>query len=808
VLISLNWIKEFVNLPNIAPDDLANSFTMTTAEVEDVKTSFEHLKVIKVAQIKSLKPHPEADKLNLVTFDFGGSELKEVVCGAPNVKVGLKVPYAPLGTTLPGGFTLEPKKIRGILSDGMLCSEVELGLGVGAKGLMELPESATIGMSMLEHLKLEADTIIDVDNKSLTHRPDLWGHFGLAREFSAAYELPLSNPYDEKWQQRLEAHFNNAKSPINPKVDKDSCCLAYWGLSVDNVQVGESPAWLKNRLESVGLRSINNIVDISNYVMLELGIPLHIFDRSKIKDNTIHIKRLGSNQNFKTLDEVDRELVAYDTVICDSKEPLVLAGIMGGLSSGVSESTTSIFIEVANWKADEVRKTSTRLGLRTDSSQRYEKSLDSLQCYKTLLRTLDLILKLCPKAQVIGRAEYDGSDLNNIQPLMIKTSFERICRVLGHPVSNDKILSIFRHLDFKVEQMAGELKLTIPTYRTTKDIEFEADIIEEVGRMIGYDNIAPTSPLTEIKTTRFEPTKTMHRKIQDFMVLNANALEVMTYPLTGEKLLEKSQWPDMNQELVLVNALSTDADRMRPSLVPNALNTAAINAKHFESFSFFEIGRSYLPCSKNFSQEKNQLLIGMFNKKETPFLHLLNTVEKLLNYLGISYDLTSENGKFPNTLISREWIGSHPHEYVNVRVMGKFLGVATTIHPLLLRNFKTKGFLSLAVIDLSEFEAREAKDKTQYRSISKFPTSTFDCTVLVEKNKQAALVLEALKSIKLKELVEKKIVDVFSLNDTHNAVTIRTTFEDESKTLEHDFIKSAEESIIQTLNKAGFALRT
>lgn len=805
--ISLNWVKDFVNLPNLSADDLANAFTMTTAEVEGVSSTFTHLKVIKVAQIKSIEKHPEADKLNLVTFDFGDTTTKEVVCGAPNVAVGLKVPYAPLGTTLPGGFTLEPKKIRGVLSEGMLCSEVELGLGEGAKGLMELPKDAQIGMPMSEFLGLESDIVLDVDNKSLTHRPDLWGHYGIAREFAAAYELDLKNPYDNNWVTKMESHFTSDKSPIAPKVEKESSCLAYYTLSIDNVRVGASPSWLTNRLEAVGLRSINNIVDISNYVMMELGIPLHIFDRETIKDNTIHIKRVGSEENFVTLDEVERKLVASDTVISDSQRPLVLAGIMGGLNSGVTDETTKIMIEVANWKADEVRKTSTRLGLRTDSSQRYEKSLDSKQCYKTLLRTLDLVLELCPQAKVIGKAEYDGDDLSEIKELKISTSRQKINTVLGYDVSEEKLHSIFKHLEFVVNRDGEKLELTIPTFRTTKDIENEADIIEEVGRIIGYDNITPTSPMTEIKTTRLSNEKVMARKIQDFMSLQGESLEVMTYPLVGQKLLEKANWNTLNDELVLVNALSKDADRMRPSLVPQALHTAAINSKNYDSFSFFELGRSYLSDAKNFSTEKHQLLIGMYDKKQTPFLKLINVVEKLMNYLAIPFDFSEYSTKFKNNVLDKEWNGCHPYEYLNIRVMGKFDGVISSIHPLMLRNFKVKGNFAVAVIDLTAVQSREMKDKTKYNPIAKFPVSTFDCTVLVDKQTQAANVLEALKAVKLNELTDKKIVDVFNLNETHNAVTIKVTFEDSTKTLDHEFIKNAETQVINKLEQAGYPLK-
>lgn len=807
MLISLNWIKEFVNLPDRSADDLANDFTMTTAEVEEVATNYIHLKEIRVALIKSLRKHPEADKLNLVTIDFGAED-KEVVCGAANVREGLKIPYAPLGVTLPNGLTLEPKKIRGILSEGMLCSADELGVGEKSDGLLELKENAVIGTPMIDYFNISVDTIIDVDNKSLTHRPDLWGHYGLAREFSARYEKELKNPFNSSWLKIIEKDFTDEQSPIVPTVDVDSACKSYYGLSLDGVTVSDSPEWLKTRLEAVGLRPINNIVDISNYVMMELGMPLHIFDRELIQNNTIHIKRVGENLDFITLDEIERKLVATDTVICDSDKPLVLGGIMGGLNSGVSSETKNIFIEVANWVPEEVRTTSTRLGLRTDSSARYEKSLDSMQLYRTLLRTYELVKVLCPGVKVVGRPEYSGQDLSLIKPLEISTSVTKINKTLGYKSSVEKLISIFTHLGFGVDEVEGEFKLTIPTYRTTKDIEFEADIIEEVGRIIGYDNIEPISPMTDIKSTRFSPGKILQRKVQDYMTLNARALEVMTYPMIGEKLLSKADWVVMNEELVLINALSKDADRMRPSLIPHALNTVAINSKQYNSFSFFEIGRAYLPDIKEFSIERNQILIGMYDKKETPFLRLLNVVEGLLGYLNVSFDFASDNEKFKNTVIPRCWSGSHPHEYINLRVQGKFSGACTTVHPLTLRNFKVKGFFSVAVIDIADIENREQKDKTKYVPISKFPGSRFDCTVVVSKDTQAASVIEALKKVKIKEIESKKIVDIFSLGENENAVTVSVTFEDPNKTLDNEFIKASERKIVSTLELAGFPLKS
>jgi phenylalanyl-tRNA synthetase beta chain len=803
MLISLNWIKDFVNLPELSPKEIATRFTLATAEVEDVLIQGENLKPILCVEIKSLRPHPDSDKLNLVTFDLGKSELKEVVCGAPNVRVGLKVPYAPIGTTLPNGMTLEPKKIRGILSDGMLCSEVELGLGEGKAGLMELNPEVKAGTPLTDYLKMQPDVILDVDNKSLTHRPDLWGHLGLAREFSAAFKTPLKNPYDQNWQKKIEANFTDVEAPISIKISEETSCLAYLGLSINNVTLGETPDWMKTRLEAVGLRSINLMVDISNYVMVELGIPSHIFDRDKIKGNKVFIHRPTSQFKFKTLDEVERELLPVDTIISDEEKPLVLAGLMGGLESGVTENTTNLFLEVANWEAPEVRKTSVRLGLRTDSSQRYEKSLDSQLCYRTLLRLVELILELSPKARVVGRVQsyFDAKKLNS--ELVLAITPDEICKTLGKNLDVKMIQSIFESLDFKVSVEGSLLKVTIPSYRTTKDISCKADLIEEIGRIIGYDNIASNSPLLPVRPVRLSKTKSFHRKIQDFLVYQGKALQVMTYPLTGKESLSVAQWPSLNESLVLVNALSVDHDRMRPSLIPSALELVSENQKHFESFSFFEIGRSYL----DYSTEKNQLLIGLYSKELSRFVELENMVEKLFSHLNVPFLFTGKSEKFKNSLVPADWKGVHPHEYLNIQIMGKFMGCLNTVHPMILKNYKMKGHFSFALIDLSELEGRELKDKTKYSVLPKFPGSSCDFTVVLDKNIPAGSVISALASLKQKEIKSKTIVDVFFMNETQKAVTFRVNFEDSEKTLNSETIKDLEQSVIQVIEKAGFSLK-
>lgn len=322
--------------------------------------------------------------------------------------------------------------------------------------------------------------------------------------------------------------------------------------------------------------------------------------------------------------------------------------------------------------------------------------------------------------------------------------------------------------------------------------------------MIGYDNIPAVSPMLPVRPVRLSPTKQFHRKIQDFLVQNGRALEVMTYPLVGKDLLEKAMWPDLSEKLVLVNALSVDQDRMRPSIIPSVIEKASQNQKNFDAFSFFEIGRSYL----DYDKERSHLVVTMYSRESTRFVELENVVEKLLSALNVSFNFAAANDKFPSAVLPRSWQGIHPHEFVNVQIMGKFTGALFSVHPLILKNYKMKGHLSLAVIDITDLESREMKDKTKYQPIPRFPSSSFDVTVVMEKGAPAATAVTALNSLKLKELKNKSIVSVFMIDEVKKAVTVRTVFEDMEKTLTPETIKSLEQNVIQALEKAGLFLRS
>jgi len=804
--ISIDWIKDFVNLPDISDKELSEKFTLATCEVEGVEKTGELLNSVSIVEVVGKEKHPDSDHLNLVTFKTNDLDIKQVVCGAPNVEIGIKVPFAPIGTSFPDGFTLVPKKIRGIMSEGMLCSETELGIGSDDSGLKVFPNDAPVGKTLGEYLEVKQNLILDIDNKSITHRPDLWGHYGMAREFSAVFNNPLKDSFGTQWVEQIKSKMTDETAPVTVKVEEGTNCLGYKGLTVEGIKVEESPLWLKQRLQECEVRSINSIVDISNYVMLELGMPNHIFDFDKIEGGEIIIRTAGQDQKFVTLDEEERELLAKDTVVCDSKKPLVIAGIMGGLESGVTENTTKIFIESANWQDAEVRKTSTRLGLRTDSSQRYEKCLDTTMTERTILRILELVLELNPDAKVVGDIQSDGiikkDDLN------IDIIVSNINAVLGEELTSEKITGILESLDFKVTGSGEKLSVLVPSYRATKDIEFECDIIEEIGRIIGYDNIVPVSPLNETSAVRLSSAKVLQRKIQDILVLQGRSLEIMTSPLISKKLLERAEWDTLNENLVLANAMSTDRERMRPSLVPSILESVALNQKHYSKFGMFEHGRAYLENDKTFSEERTQVVLAYFDKKESRFLEARNVFESMMSFTKIPYQMEQANPKFPTPLLPTNWKGIHPTEQLDIKVMGKVSGTIFTVHPIILRNFKIKGNLVLAVLDLTDIQDKPLKDKTKYTPLSKFPSSTFDCTVEADLKTPVADVVSAAKKLRSKEIESIKVVDVFTPKDSDKkGVTIRIVFHDKDKTLDGELIKGLEDKLLKTLEKEGFPLK-
>ncbi len=968
--IPLSWINQFSPLPSLSIKEISRRFTLGSCEVEGVlacakqglDAGLERLwGELQVAEVRHIAAHPKSGRLSLVNIALRSSDKTgetQLVCGADNLCIGMKTLWAPQGTEMRtemravsndgeddgGNFVLKNKEIQGVLSHGMLCSERELGLSAKHDGIIDLSDffakhaaaqKLNLGMSFTEvlarclqvgqPLQLAGDRqaitdiefILDVDNKSLTHRPDMWGIYGIAREFGAVFPQlvteqpipygpsPFREIYNRDWQEaqsqafrRLRGNPESGKSRISLDIAADSCCQSYCALALEGIRVTESPAWLQQRLRLAGLSAINSIVDISNYVMLELGIPNHIFDRDKFEGEHIRVSRLREEQSFETLDGRQRSLGPGDTVVADEARPQAIAGIMGGQNSSVSENTRCILLEVAVWDSHDVHHSSLRLGLRTDSSQRYEKSLDPYSIERSLWRLCQLILEIHPGARPCGglQSYYRTADTQKI----IETSAARIGQVLGYPLDDlgdpdapnpgnpdhsageSLVCQIFANLGFRSELreppvskgaqsdvQPGQLSqgqksrqriiaVGLPSYRTSKDISLEEDLIEEVGRIIGFGNIVPRSPLTELRPTSLPPQHRLFRDIRNFLVLNGHAQEVLSYPLLGAGLLKQAHWhtdapgdnagvkgaEEADKSLRLANPLSPEQDRMRPSLIPGHLELVARNAysNRLRQFCIFELGRSYhasAPGGALEVEEQQHLLISSYSERENPLLRLRNLCERLLRFLG--FDSKQESGGSAHSgwcngwpdwpeFLPATWDGVHPRErlvwksgqeeqYPGLREARIF-----RLHPVLSQEFKLKGKLAMACIPLGPvvLPARQrqrpesGKAAVQFQPLQRFPPVEFDCTVVVPPKILAASAVEALYrgagggSGRMAELLQKVLVcSVFpaSPEDGSRWLTLRCVFADRNATLQSEEIRQLEDRVVAILAEACFPLK-
>lgn len=807
MIISLSWIRDFIDLPaNLDVHDFANALTLSTAEVEEVKTTNEHLKKIRTVKVESLVKHPQAEKLNLVTFS-DGKKSYEVVCGAPNVKPGIIVPFASIGTTLPGGLTLEAKNIRGVMSQGMLCSAKELGLGEDQGGLMILSPETALGISLDVALKVTSDELIEIDNKSLTHRPDLWGMFGFARELKTIFDLKWKKSFDNSWNSKIESSIKGQTGKYFKISTEKKECLSFYAIKIENIKVAPSPSWMIDRLDACGIRSINNIVDITNYVMLEVGLPLHAYDAQKVQGE-LHIQALKDKTQFTLLDGKVVELLAHDVVIADDKQPLVLAGIMGGALCGVSDQSTTIILEAAVWDNARIRTTATRLGLRTDASSRFEKSLDPVSSKIAFYRAIELIKELIPQAKISQTPQFWSLQPFTDYPLSLVIKPQKIASLLGKEVSNEQIEKYLQHLGFKIEKQQQDWKIFVPSFRATKDISILEDIVEEIGRLIGYGSIPITSPLVSVNPVAFDKRKFFERQLQTFLTTQAKCFEVMTYPLIGKNQLQKSQWTNENEELVLINALSEDADRMRPSLVPTLLDCVALNAKCFDNFRIFELGRSYTAVNLDKIQEQLDLAL-VFAGLEHQGKDLVDTVESLFRFIKLPLELkfVSASELQNHRLMNKDWVGLHPYECAIVHSMGQSMGCIFTLHPNLLKKYKIKHSVHIALIDAQTLFVRAFDTKVKYKPLSYLQETYFDCCVTMNSDQFIELPLKTIEKLKLPEISSVKIFDVFLKDQTTKFVTLRCHLTPIQMALEASKIKELENNIIAALSNNGFKLK-
>ncbi len=598
--LSLRWIEKFITLPAMTAEELALKVTMSTVEVERVIKQAQNLDGIVVGQIKELVKHPQADRLSICKTTIGSQTL-QIICGGSNLREGMLVAVAKVGSRVrwhgEGDLvTLEPAKIRGQESNGMIVASSEVGLeklfpAASDHEIIDLSDyNFKPGATLAESLDL-TDTVLEIDNKSMTHRPDLWGQYGLARELAALFDVkckPLKIPAIVS---------DGTEVALNATVDP-AVCQRFTAVVLDGIAVGPSPWWLRKALESVGLNSINNIVDITNYVMMELGHPMHAFDRSAV-EGQLAVKLLTKAETLVTLDQVKRKLEAGTPVIADSKKALDIAGIMGGEGSSIKAHTTSIILTCANFPASLIRRTSVKQNLRSDASARYEKSLDPSLAPQALALAVQLIKRLLPETQVVSKVlDIDHSPDYHRTIIVPKELFSRM---MGMPISDKEVKDILQRLSFGVKAQAKVFEVTVPSWRATKDITIPQDLVEEVARIYGYDNIVPELPRVALELPDRNPEQLLERQLKDLLVTNAHYIETQNYSFTSPVWAERL---GLNTgQLPLRNYLTEDQRYLRTSLLPCLLDKLEQNSRWSQELSLFELGRIFLSGKGDFASD-------------------------------------------------------------------------------------------------------------------------------------------------------------------------------------------------------------
>ncbi len=594
--ISLNWLKDFVKIPTkIKPTTISEGLTSHTVEVENLLNQSEQFNQVVVGRVLEVHKHPNADRLRLATVDVKSTKLK-IVCGATNLAVNQLVPVSLIGVKLPNGLEIKESLIRGEKSSGMICAEDELGLGQDHEGILVLNDKAKIGESFAKYLQAN-DYILEIDNKSLSNRPDLLNHYGLARELSAIFMWTLkayNNFFKSNWN-----FLSSKENKLEVKIEARELCPRYLALKLDNILVKESPKWLRNRLIAVNQRPVNNIVDLANYVMLDCGQPLHTFDASKIEK--IVVRRADNQESIKTLDDKERILDNRDLVISNGSDIIAIAGVIGGKDSEITTNTTSIILESANFLAANIRKTSQKLGLRTEASVRFEKSLDIDLPELALNRFLTLLLDICPEMKISSSLIDCRQTKNEI--IRINLDLVWLTKKLGQEIPREFVITSLKKLGFEIEDDRKDIfTVIVPSWRSSKDIQNKEDLAEEVLRLYGYDKIVSQSPVLKLGLPELNKERLLERKIKNILTLGYALNEVYNYSFVGVQQLQQMNI-DYSQYLKLVNPWSSKHSLLRQSLIPGFINNIKINQFKEASLAFMEIGSVFFKIPGNLPKD-------------------------------------------------------------------------------------------------------------------------------------------------------------------------------------------------------------
>ncbi len=785
MFLSMNWISDFVDLTGLDKTKLISQFSLSAAEVEnEIFYKGSDISGIVVAEIKSVEDHPDSKKLHLLKVDAGDGALTDVVCGAPNVRVGLKTAFAKVGAKI-GEITISPRPVAGYESFGMCCSEKEIGISDDNSGIMEITEDVALGTDIKDVYEID-DIIFEVDNKSLTNRPDLWGHYGIAREFATLAKRPL---------KPLECVDLKAYSNL-PKVDmkiEDTLCQRYSCLQVGNITKTVSPVNMRIRLFYCGMRGINLLADLTNYLMLEMGQPMHAFDSRKVEN--IRIKRFDKPFTFCTLDGIDREIDENTLMICNGNTPVAIAGIMGGLDSEIVEDTTTLTLESATFDAVSIRKSTVRLSHRTDASMRYEKCLDPEMTVPAIARFVKLLSDIDPDMKVVSSL----TDEYAYKYDTISLSFDKkfVDRYTGIDISSSAIEETLTALGFGIKTDGDKFSVTVPSWRATKDVTMKADIIEEITRIYGYDNFDIHTVDAPLYPVRPDMEKTVEDRIKDILVKRYSLHELHSY-IWAYHDEYKELGIEIEDNVKLANSANPNIETIRKSIIPTQLCQVKYNSSYMPDFGVFEVGRTVNGLKEDgLCDEHKKLAITLFSKTKSAEV-LYRELYTMLCVMAD--DIKHESLSFE----AMEAVSSYQH-IKNLNALtcaGMKIGEIGMVHPVVSKKIDKKASIVYAEIDVREFSA-VANKSISYKEPSRFPEMEIDLSFVSDRFTPIADAISAQNCELIKSV---SVTDIYE-DETGKSITTRIVFSHPDRTLTREEVTAVTDKIIADLAESNIELK-
>ncbi|WP_077327343.1 phenylalanine--tRNA ligase subunit beta [Virgibacillus siamensis] len=799
MLVSINWLKRYVDIGDITPEELAEKITKTGIEVDGIEYIADESKNVVTGYVKSCERHPNADKLNLCQVDVGDETL-QIICGAPNISQGQKVAVARPGAVLPGNFKIKKVKLRGIESNGMICSLQELGIEEKyvpkdvADGIFVFPDDVEIGEDVEPLLNLN-DAVLEFD---LTpNRADCLSMLGVAYEVAAILNQDIMLP-----DETVNFSEEKATDHVSVEVENPELNPYYGAVIIKDLEVGKSPLWMRNALIAAGIRPINNVVDITNYVLLEYGQPLHAFDYDLLNSDKIVVRRAKQDEKMVTLDDVERNLSADHLLITNGKEPVALAGVMGGANTEVNADTKTVLLEAAYFNPSSVRKTVKDTGLRSESSTRFEKGVDPNRVARAGMRAAHLMQKYAGGTVLAEPATFDKLDRSE---KIVEINTNEINKRLGTAIRNEEIGDILNRLQFSFEQQAEEFSVTIPTRRG--DITIFEDMLEEAARIYGYDNLPFTLPKGSSQAGGLTHYQQLKREIKGYLQ-GAGLMETITYSLTKDELVTKFLSPEISEKnpkpVHLSMPMTEDHKSLRLSLIPELLQTVSYNqARNQMDLAYYELGNIFISAEENLTQQPEEKLrasgvltgnwlvhLWQQEKKHVDFYLVKGILEGLFDFLGIEADY-----------VQAELPELHPGRCAVIMINNKTAGYLGQVHPKLEKDLDIK---ETYIFDIDmDYVLEVYSGSNSYKPIPKYPSVSRDIAFIVDEDVRAGDIKKQIEETGAPLVQDVHIFDVYKgehLEDGKKSIAISLLYQDPEKTLKDEEVEASYQEIVGKVN--------